>query len=82
MNVREEFKKFKVQIPEIDIKLDKAERMASSCNPRMLDELIDINNFLDANRQFKLSREYKVIATDANIIKTDIIDHCICPRRA
>lgn len=81
MNVREEFKKFKTRIPEIQIKLDKIERLAGSCDPRMIDEMTGINIFLDSNRKFNDSRAYQVIATDINIIKADIIDHCICPRR-
>ena len=81
MDTREEFKRFKVQISDIQRKLDKVERMAKNCDPRILDEMTGINNFLEKNRRFKDTREYIVITTDVNLIKTDIIDHCICPRR-
>lgn len=81
MDAREEFRKFKARMPEIQNKLDKVERLAGSCDPRFIDEMTGINNFLEENRKFKDSREYMVVATGVNIMKTDIIDHCICPRR-
>ena len=80
-DVRDGFKRFKAQMPEIQKRLDKIERMAGNCDPRVIDELGHINNFLGINTQFRSSREYVLIATDFNILKTDIIDHCMCPRR-
>lgn len=81
MDARAEFRRFKSRMPEMQKKLDRVERLAGSCDPRFIDEMVGINSFLEDNRRFKDTREYIVIATDINIIKTDIIDHCICPRR-
>lgn len=81
MDTKEELKKFKARMPEMQQRLDKVERLADSCDPRFIDEMTGINSFLEENRKFKHTREYIVMATDINIVKTDIIDHCICPRR-
>ena len=37
MDTTDGFKKFKAQMPEIQKKLDKVERMAGSCDPRMIE---------------------------------------------
>lgn len=78
---RQEFAKFKAELPEVQRKIDKVERMARTCNPRMLDAITDVGMFVEKNRKFSTSREWRMLATDINTIKSDITDHCICPRR-
>lgn len=81
VNEREEFATFKAQLPEMKAKLERIDKMADKCDPRMLDAMAEMNIFVDKNRKFKASREWRILATDVNTIKTDIMDHCICPRR-
>lgn len=78
---REEFLEFKKELLGIQKKLDRIEKMTKACDPRMLDAITDVNMFVEKNRKFNMSREWRMIATDVNTIKTDIMDHCVCPRR-
>lgn len=81
VNEREEFARFKTQLPEMKAKLERIEKMANKCDPRMLDAMTEVNIFIDKNKKFRTSREWRIFATDVNSVKTDIMDHCICPRR-
>lgn len=80
MNVEKE-KKFYNQIPEMRMKLVRLQRLISICDPRLVDETSSINMFLKDNEQFKTTSMYNIMEKGFNIIKTDIINHCICPRR-
>lgn len=50
MDSREAFLRFKRQLPDMQRKVDKIERMAKACDPRMIDEMTGINNFLEVNK--------------------------------
>lgn len=80
---REEFLEFLAKLPEIDKKLDKIEKMTKTCDPRVIDVMTDINVFLEKNRKFSISREWRKFVTDVNYVKTNFMDDCICrcPRR-
>lgn len=78
MDTRQEFLKFKAEAQEAQKKLDKIERYTSNCDPRLLGAVSDIDVFLDRNKQFKTSREYSLIMTDSNIVKSNIMTSCIC----
>jgi len=78
---REEFLGFKKELPTMQQKLDRIDKMAQKCDPRMLDAITDVNMFVEKNRKFSTSREWRMLTTDLNTIKTDVMNHCICPRR-
>jgi len=77
----EEYARFKAELLEVQRKIDRVEKLTDKCDPRMLDAITDINIFVEKNKKFSASREWRMVVTDVNTIKTDIMDHCICPRR-
>ncbi len=54
-----------------------ADKMVDICNPKIVDVFCKLNTFLDENKEFQETKEYKYIVNDTQRIRSEFINNCM-----
>jgi hypothetical protein len=57
--------------------LVRTDRMIYLCDSKVIDVFCDLNMFLDKNKEFQHTEEYKYIANDTKKAREEFINKCI-----